>query len=210
MSNVPHYLPGMRMGSRLGHAEVVDGLIKDGEGALSGAAFGLGHALVSTSRSLSDVRLDRVVACCFAAAELTVSARLTGCDGAVVHDDSLCCTVVCCMCCAGLWDPHNDAHMGNCAELCAEHYQISRQEMDDHAVEAFQRAQAAAPFMQAELVPVQLPPSKQSPQGSLLDFDESLSKINESKLRGLKPFFKQVGMHKQNCHPLGGGVCAER
>jgi acetyl-CoA C-acetyltransferase len=82
--------------------------------------------------------------------------------------------------------------MGNCAELCAEHYQISRQEMDDHAVEAFQRAQAAAPFMQAELVPVQLPPSKQSPQGSLLDFDESLSKINESKLRGLKPFFKQV------------------
>lgn len=31
MSNVPHYLPGMRMGLRLGHGEVVDGLIKDGE-----------------------------------------------------------------------------------------------------------------------------------------------------------------------------------
>lgn len=31
MSNVPHYLPGMRLGSRLGHGEVVDGLIKDGE-----------------------------------------------------------------------------------------------------------------------------------------------------------------------------------
>jgi acetyl-CoA C-acetyltransferase len=31
MSNVPHYLPSMRMGVRLGHAEVVDGLIKDGE-----------------------------------------------------------------------------------------------------------------------------------------------------------------------------------
>lgn len=93
---------------------------------------------------------------------------------------------------AGLWDPHNDAHMGNCAELCADTYNISRQEMDDHAVEAFQRAQAATPFMQAELVPVQLPPSKQAPQGSLLDHDESLSKMNESKLRGLKPFFKQV------------------
>jgi acetyl-CoA C-acetyltransferase len=139
MSNVPHYLPGMRMGSRLGHAEVVDGLIKD-----------------------------------------------------------------------GLWDPHNDAHMGNCAELCAEHYQISRQEMDDHAVEAFQRAQAAAPFMQAELVPVQLPPSKQSPQGSLLDFDESLSKINESKLRGLKPFFKQDGgsVTAGNSSPITDGGCA--
>lgn len=31
MSNVPHYLPGMRLGTRLGHSEVVDGLIKDGE-----------------------------------------------------------------------------------------------------------------------------------------------------------------------------------
>lgn len=92
----------------------------------------------------------------------------------------------------GLWDPYNDAHMGNCAELCAEHYQISRQEMDDHAIETFQRAQAAAPFMQSELVPVQLPPSKAAPQGQLLDYDESLGKMNEAKLRGLKPFFKQV------------------
>lgn len=95
--------------------------------------------------------------------------------------------------CAGLWDPYNDAHMGNCAELCATHYQISREEMDDHAIEAFQRAQAAAPYMQAEVVPVQLPPTKAAPQGSLLDHDESLGKMNEEKLRGLKPFFKQVG-----------------
>lgn len=84
--------------------------------------------------------------------------------------------------------------MGNCAELCAQHYQISRQEMDDHAIEAFQRAQAAAPFMQSEVVAVTLPPAKGSPQGKVLDYDESLSKINESKLRGLKPYFKQVGL----------------
>lgn len=31
MSNVPHYLPGSRKGIRLGHGEVVDGLIRDGE-----------------------------------------------------------------------------------------------------------------------------------------------------------------------------------
>lgn len=30
MSNVPYYLPKARTGHRLGHAEVVDGLIKDG------------------------------------------------------------------------------------------------------------------------------------------------------------------------------------
>lgn len=92
----------------------------------------------------------------------------------------------------GLWDPHNDAHMGNCAELCAQHYQISREAMDDHAVEAFQRATAAAPYMRQELVPVQLPPSRAAPGGMLLDQDESLSKIDEQKLRKLKPFFKQV------------------
>jgi len=106
---------------------------------------------------------------------------------------------------AGLWDPHNDAHMGNCAELCAQHYQISRQEMDDHAIEAFQRAQAAAPFMTSEVVAVTLPPSKGSPQGKVLDYDESLSKIDESKLRGLKPYFKQVGSGSQNL--VKGGSC---
>jgi acetyl-CoA C-acetyltransferase len=36
--------------------------------------------------------------------------------------------------------------MGDCAELCAEHYQISREAMDDHAIEAFERARAAAPY----------------------------------------------------------------
>jgi acetyl-CoA acetyltransferase len=66
--------------------------------------------------------------------------------------------------------------------------------MDDHAVQAFQRAAAAAPYMRAELVPVQLPPSKAAPGGALLEADESLSKLNEAKLRGLKPFFKQVCM----------------
>jgi acetyl-CoA C-acetyltransferase len=30
MSNVPHYLPDMRNGSKLGHSKVVDGMIKDG------------------------------------------------------------------------------------------------------------------------------------------------------------------------------------
>eukprot|EP00955_Chlamydomonas_euryale_P111795 366090-Chlamydomonas_euryale.AAC.10 len=30
MSNVPHYMPSSRQGLRMGHGEVVDGLIKDG------------------------------------------------------------------------------------------------------------------------------------------------------------------------------------
>lgn len=57
MSNIPHYLPSLRGGLRLGHGQVVDGMLKD-----------------------------------------------------------------------GLWDPHNDMHMGSCAELCAERFGISRQQ----------------------------------------------------------------------------------
>lgn len=31
MSNIPHYLPQSRKGIRLGHGQVVDGLLRDGE-----------------------------------------------------------------------------------------------------------------------------------------------------------------------------------
>lgn len=96
---------------------------------------------------------------------------------------------------SGLWDPHVDVHMGDCAELCAQHYQISREEMDDHAIETFQRAQAAVPYSRAELVPVPLPATKEEPSGRVLEQDESLQKINTQKLRRLKPYFKQVGQH---------------
>ena len=84
--------------------------------------------------------------------------------------------------------------MGNCAELCAERYGISREQMDNHAVETFERAQAAAGSSRrdVEVVPVEIPASRGSP-GRLLSEDESLSKMNPDKLRKLKPFFKQVG-----------------
>eukprot|EP00879_Flechtneria_rotunda_P004557 GHRR01004812.1.p1 GENE.GHRR01004812.1~~GHRR01004812.1.p1 ORF type:complete len:349 (+),score=112.25 GHRR01004812.1:706-1752(+) len=140
MSNVPHYLPGARQGLRLGHWEIVDGLIKD-----------------------------------------------------------------------GLWDPYSNVHMGNCAELCAEHYQISRQEMDDHVVQAFERAQAAAPqISRSEVIPVRLPPSKANPAGRVMDQDESLGKMNMHKLQKLKPYFKPEGgtVTAGNSSPITDGACA--
>ncbi len=44
----------------------------------------------------------------------------------------------------GLWDPHVDQHMGQCAESCAQKYGISRDQQDDHALETFRRANEAA------------------------------------------------------------------
>lgn len=72
MSNIPYYVPSARGGARLGHAQLVDGMVAD-----------------------------------------------------------------------GLWDPHHDIHMGECAELCAEEHGITRAEQDAHALESAARARAA-------------------------------------------------------------------
>jgi len=44
----------------------------------------------------------------------------------------------------GLWDPYNDIHMGNCAELCASEYKIGREEQDAYSLESYRRAREAA------------------------------------------------------------------
>ena len=44
----------------------------------------------------------------------------------------------------GLWDPHMNMHMGECAEQCAVAHGITREQQDDHALETYQRATEAA------------------------------------------------------------------
>ena len=41
----------------------------------------------------------------------------------------------------GLWDVYNDKHMGNCAEMCAEKFSITRKEQDDFAIQSYERSQ---------------------------------------------------------------------
>ncbi len=85
--------------------------------------------------------------------------------------------------------------MGECAEMCADKYHISRQQQDDHAVAAFQRAAAAVASgaTAREVVPVRLPASRGSEGGAgEVSKDDALAKLNEQKLRALRPFFKKV------------------
>ena len=58
----------------------------------------------------------------------------------------------------GLWDIYNDKHMGNCAEMCAEKFSITRQEQDDFAIQSYERSQAsiAKGIFENEITPVQL------------------------------------------------------
>ena len=43
----------------------------------------------------------------------------------------------------GLWDPHHNLHMGNCAEECAKKFGFTREEQDTYAMQSFRRANAA-------------------------------------------------------------------
>jgi len=43
----------------------------------------------------------------------------------------------------GLWDPYDNAHMGMCAELCADTFSFDRAAQDGFALESYRRAQAA-------------------------------------------------------------------
>ncbi len=54
MSNIPHYLPTMRTGVRLGNAEVVDGMLRDGKLALNTCECACGSACIKYMRCLAD------------------------------------------------------------------------------------------------------------------------------------------------------------
>jgi acetyl-CoA C-acetyltransferase len=62
----------------------------------------------------------------------------------------------------GLWDHVNDFHMGMSAELVAEKYGVTRQDMDRFAFESYQKAWRSIEegWFKDEIVPVQVPSKK--------------------------------------------------
>ncbi|KAL3141015.1 Acetyl-CoA acetyltransferase, cytosolic [Trebouxia sp. C0010 RCD-2024] len=94
----------------------------------------------------------------------------------------------------GLWDPHVNQHMGECAEACAKAYSITRAQQDDHAVESFRRATEAAMSGATgmEVAPVQVPGKKGTASSPVMT-DDALLKVNPEKLRLLAPAFVKEG-----------------
>lgn len=94
----------------------------------------------------------------------------------------------------GLWDVYNNFHMGNCGELCAAKYQLTRKELDDFAMESYRRAQQAIATgaFKREIVPVEAPQKKGPPR--LVAEDEEPTRVDLSKMRSLKPIFKDDGV----------------
>ncbi|XXG72653.1 hypothetical protein AAC387_Pa07g1703 [Persea americana] len=94
----------------------------------------------------------------------------------------------------GLWDVYNDYAMGMCAELCADQHTITREEQDSFAIQSFERGIAAqnSGAFAWEIAPVEVPGGRGKPS-ILVDKDESLEKFDPTKLRKLRPNFKEVG-----------------
>jgi len=109
----------------------------------------------------------------------------------------------------GLWDVYDQVHMGNCAELCADTYKISRATQDEFAVESTQRAIRAQKegAFKAEIVPVQIPQKKGDPIS--VAEDEGPKKAMPEKIPGLKPAFRKDGtVTAANASSINDGAAA--
>lgn len=93
----------------------------------------------------------------------------------------------------GLWDVLKDMHVGMCGEMCAERYDLSREEQDRYALQSYTRALTAQREGQfkAEIVPV--PVSGRKGETKLVEDDEEPNRLALEKIPTLKPAFKEGG-----------------
>ena len=136
MSNAPYYLDKARTGYRMGHGQIIDGMIKD-----------------------------------------------------------------------GLWDPYGNVHMGNCGEVCAKHYNFTREAQDEYAINTYKRASEAyaAGMFAGEIVPVEV----KGKETVHITEDEQYKKVKTDKIPTLKPAFAKEGtVTAANASPISDGASA--
>ncbi|KAF9651740.1 thiolase [Thelephora ganbajun] len=90
----------------------------------------------------------------------------------------------------GLWDVYNKFAMGNCGEAAGDKHQITRQDMDDHAIESYRRAERAwkAGAYDAEIAPVTIKGKKGD---TIIKEDEEYKKVIFEKIPTLPGAFKR-------------------
>jgi acetyl-CoA C-acetyltransferase len=95
----------------------------------------------------------------------------------------------------GLWCPFENHHMGNSAEWIAREYGLTRQELDEYALNSHRKAIAAIQGgkFKAEIVPVEVPQRKGPPV--LFDTDECpRADTTLEALAKLQPAFQKDGV----------------
>jgi acetyl-CoA C-acetyltransferase len=93
----------------------------------------------------------------------------------------------------GLWDPYNNSHMGNIAEMCAREYHITREHQDEYARKSYEKAIDAIDngYFKEQMIPAEITDKK----GTVTTFteDEEPKKVNFDKAGKLKPVFEKDG-----------------
>ncbi|RME27200.1 MAG: thiolase family protein, partial [Deltaproteobacteria bacterium] len=94
----------------------------------------------------------------------------------------------------GLWDHLNDFHMGYAAELSADRFSVTREQMDRFALNSYEKARRAQRegWLDGEIVPVTVDRGKKFPP---LEFktDEIVRETSLEALGKLRPAFKPDG-----------------
>ena len=110
----------------------------------------------------------------------------------------------------GLWDPFENWGMGNAAEFIGEEYEVTREAMDQWALQSHQKAVEAQEKgrFEEELVPVEIPGRKGDV--TIVERDEGPRKDTSLEaLAKLKPAFKSDGkVTPGNSSPMNDGGAA--
>ena len=109
----------------------------------------------------------------------------------------------------GLLDVYSNVPMGNCAELCAKEYNITREDQDAFAIESYRRAAAAwdAGKFTDEIVPVPVPQRKGDPV--MMAKDEEFTNVFLDKIPTLRPAFDKEGtITAANASTINDGASA--
>ena len=108
----------------------------------------------------------------------------------------------------GLWDPYNNFHMGNAAELCVREHKVTRQEQDEFAKQSYVRAQKAVQdgMFKDEIAPVEMTVKGQKSQ---IASDEEPGKARFDKMTELRPAFDKEGtITAANASKINDGAAA--
>jgi acetyl-CoA C-acetyltransferase len=112
----------------------------------------------------------------------------------------------------GLWDHVNDFHMGMSAELVAEKYGVSRDDMDTFALNSYEKVWKAMEDgkFKDEIVPVEVPVRRGDPK--IFETDEIPfrgGKTSREALSRLRPAFKKDGtVTAGNASKISDGAAA--
>ena len=109
----------------------------------------------------------------------------------------------------GLLDVYSKVPMGNCAELCAKEYNVTREDQDAFAVDSYKKSAAAWKngHFANEVVPVSVPQRKGD--AILVGEDEEYKNVFLDKISSLRPAFDKEGtITAANASKLNDGASA--